>query len=114
VDFDWRGFEWIDFHDAQNSVIVFIRRAAPLPDGTPGEFLIFACNFTPVVRRDYRVGVPEAGWYREILNSDSEIYSGGNIGNGGGVASEETPSHNRSHSILITLPPLAVVVFKKG
>ena len=115
VDFDWRGFEWIDFHDAQNSVIVFIRRAAAGPDGAPSDdFLIFACNFTPVVRRDYRLGVPEAGWYREILNSDSEIYGGGNIGNGGGVASEETPSHNRSHSILITLPPLAVVVFKKG
>ncbi len=109
VDSEWRGFEWIDFHDAQHSIIAFLRRAAD-----PEDFLLFACNFTPVVREGYRVGVPEPGWYREVLNSDSEVYGGSNVGNAGGVGSEEHPSHGRSHSILITLPPLAVVVFRRG
>jgi len=59
------------------------------------------------------VGVPGPGWYREVLNSDSEVYGGSNVGNAGGVEAEENPSHGRSHSILITLPPLAVVVFQR-
>jgi 1,4-alpha-glucan branching enzyme len=108
VDFDWHGFEWIDFHDAQHSVITFLRRAAD-----PDNFLVLVCNFTPVVRHGYRVGVPGAGWYREILNSDSELYGGSNVGNGGGVEAEEHFSHGHSHSLSITLPPLAVVVFKR-
>ncbi|MBI3666667.1 MAG: 1,4-alpha-glucan branching enzyme, partial [Acidobacteria bacterium] len=111
VDFDWQGFEWIDFHDAQASVISFIRRA-----GAPGpeDFLVFMCNFTPVVHHGYRVGVPAPGWYREVMNSDSELYGGSNVGNGGGVHAEEHPCQGRSHSIVITLPPLAVVVFQRG
>ncbi len=138
VDFDWRGFEWVDFHDAQNSIIVFIRRPAPAISSQPSpaersapeqmaaagsaeaalsgeapEFLLFACNFTPVVRQGYRIGVPEPGWYQEILNSDSKLYGGSDAGNAGGVSTEEIPSHNRPYSIAITLPPLAVVVFKK-
>jgi len=108
VDFDWRGFEWIDFHDAQHSTISFLRRAAD-----PDEFLVFACNFTPVVRYGYRVGVPGAGWYREVLNSDAEVYGGSNVGNAGGVEADEHPCHGRSHSLSITLPPLAVVVFER-
>jgi 1,4-alpha-glucan branching enzyme len=107
VDFDWRGFEWIDFHDAQHSIISFLRRASD-----PEDFLVFACNFTPVVRQGYRVGVPAPGWYREVLNSDSGIYGGSNAGNGGGVEAEAEPSHRRSYSLRVTLPPLAVVVFK--
>ncbi|HYM13066.1 MAG TPA: 1,4-alpha-glucan branching protein GlgB [Bryobacterales bacterium] len=108
VDFEWKGFEWIDFHDAQHSIIAFIRRASDAED-----FLVFVCNFTPVVREGYRIGVPAPGRYREILNSDAEIYGGSNVGNGGGVDAEAEPSHGRDHSILVTLPPLAVVVFKR-
>jgi 1,4-alpha-glucan branching enzyme len=107
VDFDWRGFEWIDFHDAQHSIISFLRRAA-----NPEDFLVFACNFTPVARQEYRVGVPGPGWYREVMNSDSELYGGRNVGNAGGVEAEAQGSHGRSYSLRITLPPLAVVVFQ--
>jgi 1,4-alpha-glucan branching enzyme len=73
---------------------------------------VFACNFTPVPRQNYSVGVPEAGYYREILNSDSIDYGGSNMGNGGGVMSSDTKSHGRPHTISITLPPLAVVAFQ--
>ena len=106
VDFNYTGFEWIDFHDVENSIISFLRRAAD------GRFIIFACNFTPVPRTRYRIGVPVPGFYREILNSDSELFGGSNMGNGGGVTSEAVPSHNRPHSIVITFPPLAVVAFE--
>ncbi len=107
VDHDWRGFEWIDFHDARHSVIAFLRRATD-----PQDFLVFACNFTPVVRHGYRLGVPEPGFYREILNSDSQLYGGSDVGNSGGVTAEEHSCHGRRYSIVVTLPPLAVVVFK--
>jgi 1,4-alpha-glucan branching enzyme len=109
VDHDWKGFQWIDCHDAQHSVIAFSRQAA---DG--GDFLVFACNFTPVVRSGYRIGVPAAGFYREIFNSDSKLYGGSDLGNAGGVEAEAHPAHGRDCSIVITLPPLAVVVFKPG
>ncbi len=108
VDFEWNGFEWIDFHDAQSSVISFLRRAS-----NPDDFLLFVCNFTPVVRTGYRVGVPAPGYYREILNSDSNLYGGSNAGNGGGVEAERAPAQGRDHSISVTLPPMAVVVFKR-
>ncbi len=108
VDFHHSGFEWIDFHDVEGSVISFLRRAED-----PADWLLFVCNFTPVPRRDYRVGVPEAGFYEEILNSDSEYFGGSNIGNGGLVVSEETPWHGRPYSVSLTLPPLGVLVFKK-
>jgi 1,4-alpha-glucan branching enzyme len=109
VDFHWPGFEWVDFHDADNSVISFIRRAED-----PKNWLLFCCNFTPTPHNGYRFGVPEEGFYREILNTDSEIYGGSNLGNGAGVASLPVPMHGRKHSIAITLPPLAVVVFRKS
>jgi 1,4-alpha-glucan branching enzyme len=107
VDFDYKGFEWIDIADIEKSVIAFLRRAAD-----PKDFIIFACNFTPVPRQNYSVGVPEAGYYREILNSDSEHYGGSNMGNKGGVMSTAVKSHGRANSISITIPPLAVVAFK--
>ncbi len=109
VDFEWHGFEWIDFHDAQHSVVCFLRRAAD-----PDDALIFVCNFTPVARYGYRVGVPGPGWYREVLNSDAGIYGGSNVGNSGGVEADEHPCHGRTHSLSITLPPLAVVVFQRA
>jgi len=107
VDFDHKGFEWIDISDVEKSVISFLRRAED-----PNDFLVFACNFTPVAREKYSVGVPNAGYYREILNSDSAQYGGSNMGNLEGVMSTTTKSHGRPNSIIITLPPLAVVAFQ--
>jgi 1,4-alpha-glucan branching enzyme len=107
VDFDWRGFEWLDCHDADPSVVSFVRRAKD-----HGEFLVVVCNFTPVVRENYRVGVPEAGFYREVLNTDAAAYGGSNVGNLGGVAAEPVPWLGRSHSLKLTLPPLAALFFK--
>ena len=107
VDFEWSGFEWIDFHDTENSAISFLRRAR-----NPEDILIFAGNFTPVPRYGYRIGVPFPGFYREILNSDSEIYWGSNMGNSGGVWAEPTPYQGRPYSISLTLPPLSVVALK--
>jgi 1,4-alpha-glucan branching enzyme len=108
VDFHYTGFEWIDFHDWENSVIAFLRRAED-----PQDFLLFCCNFTPVVRKLYEFGVPEEGFYEEILNTDSELFGGSNLGNGGLVSSRPIPRHNHPNSISITLPPLAVVAFRK-
>jgi 1,4-alpha-glucan branching enzyme len=107
VDDDFSGFEWIDFRDAEASVIAFIRFARDR-----GDFIVFCCNFTPVPRRGYRIGVPQAGLYREIFNTDSEMFAGSNVGNLGGVASEAVKFHGRPFSLRVTLPPLAVVAFK--
>jgi 1,4-alpha-glucan branching enzyme len=108
VDFHYTGFEWVDFHDADNSTISFIRRAED-----PSEFVLFCCNFTPVPREMYRLGVPEEGFYQEILNSDSEFFGGSNMGNGGMVSSDPEPTHGRPFSISVTLPPLAAIAFKR-
>jgi 1,4-alpha-glucan branching enzyme len=108
VDYHWDGFEWVDLNDVDNSVIAFLRRARNRED-----FLLFCCNFTPVPRTDYRFGVPAPGYYQEILNSDSEHFGGSNMGNAGGVAAEPIPHHGRPHSVKVTLPPLAVVAFKR-
>ena len=107
IDFDPRGFEWIDCHDWRNSVIAFLRRSRD-----SGQFLLVCCNFTPVVRRDYRVGVPVAGGYREVFNGDSAWYGGGNVGNGGEIRSQPVPRHGREHSLSLTLPPLAAIVLE--
>jgi 1,4-alpha-glucan branching enzyme len=106
VDNDYRGFEWIDFRDAEASVISFIRFAQDR------GFIVFACNFTPVPRQGYRIGVPQAGVYREILNTDAEMFGGSNMGNSGAVSTENVPCHHHPVSLRITLPPLAVVAFK--
>jgi 1,4-alpha-glucan branching enzyme len=107
VDFDYLGFEWIDFHDSDNSIISFLRKAKD-----PDDFLVFICNFTPVPRVAYRIGVPADCFYKEILNSDSKIYWGSNMGNAGGMTSDKIPWHGKPYSINITLPPLSVLVFK--
>ncbi|RPI04748.1 MAG: 1,4-alpha-glucan branching protein GlgB [Ignavibacteriae bacterium] len=109
VDFHYAGFEWIDFHDKANSVISFIRKSN---DGK--ENVIVACNFTPVPRPGYRVGVPDAGRYREILNSDSTFYGGSNMGNAGEIQSEPIPYQNRPFSISVNIPPLSAVYLKQG
>jgi 1,4-alpha-glucan branching enzyme len=100
------GFEWIDFHDSENSVVAFMRRSR---DGGP---IVFAVNATPVVRHGYRLGVPAAGFYREIINTDAATYGGGNVGNMGGFEAEDFPWQARTHSLMISLPPLATVAFK--
>jgi 1,4-alpha-glucan branching enzyme len=107
IDFQGWGFEWIDFHDSDNSIIAFVRRAKD-----SDNFLIFACNFTPTPHQGYRIGVPEAGGYREIFNSDAAIFGGSNMGNGGYVESQQVPSHGRAVSVELTIPPLAVLILK--
>jgi 1,4-alpha-glucan branching enzyme len=106
LDCDAAGFEWIDCHDSDSSTLSYLRR------GPRGELLAVVCNFTPVVRSRYQLGVPQGGFWRELLNSDSELYGGSNVGNGGGVVSEPSPSHGRPHRLTLTLPPLAVIVLK--
>jgi 1,4-alpha-glucan branching enzyme len=111
VDYSWEGFQWIDFQDTDRSLVSFFRRSKSRSGGTE-EVLVFACNFTPEPRRNYRIGLPLPGFYREALNTDSEHYWGSNLGNAGGVTAEEIPSHGQPYSAAITFPPLAVVVFK--
>ena len=108
-DFDTSGFEWLDAADSQNSVVAFVRRGED-----PARAVIAVVNWTPVVREGYRIGVPEAGFYQEVLNSDSELYGGSNVGNGGGVSSEPIRSHGRDHSLLLTLPPLGCVLLRRS
>ncbi|OAI17619.1 glycogen-branching enzyme [Methylomonas lenta] len=103
-DFDHQGFEWIDCHDYQQSIISYRRKSA-------NEDLIVILNFTPVPRENYRIGVPHEGVYNEIFNSDSEYYAGSNLGNAH-IQSEPQPWMNMNHSITVTLPPLAGVILK--
>src|SRR5262249_50716532 len=103
-----QGFDWIDFHDADNSVVSFLRKSRD------GDIVAFVVNATPVVRYNYRLGVPESGFYREIINPDGETSGGSNVGNLGGVHSKAREWMGREHSILIHLPPLATLAFKVG
>jgi len=107
LDHDWRGFEWIDFHDVEHSVIVFVRWTREQERG-----LLFAFNFTPVVQSAYRFGVPRPGTYVEVLNTDSACYGGSGVGNLGEVKAEEITEHDRPFSLELTLPPLGAVVFR--
>jgi 1,4-alpha-glucan branching enzyme len=109
VDFEGSGFSWIDCNDNENSVVSMIRRGRD-----PRDFTVMLANFTPVPRPAYRVGVPEAGWYRELLNSDSELYGGSNLGNGGGIETDPVPMHGYEHSLGVLVPPLAFVLLKRG
>jgi 1,4-alpha-glucan branching enzyme len=107
LDFDGRGFQWIDCHDWSASVLAFVRRGVDRDD-----FLVVACNFTPVPRSGYRLGVPRAGFYDEVFNSDSAWYGGSNLGNGGGLEALPAPRHGHPQCLELTLPPLAAVVLK--
>jgi len=104
LDCSPQGFEWIDADDARESVFTYIRRAQH------GEFVVVALNFTPIVRRDFRIGVPQAGTYREILNTDEERFAGSGVLNEGAFISEEVAANGRPQSIVLTLPPLAAIV----
>jgi 1,4-alpha-glucan branching enzyme len=103
-DFVYQGFEWIDCHDVEQSVISYRRKG-------DDEELIVVLNFTPVVRENYRIGVPQAGTYHELFNSDSRMYDGSNVANGE-VTSEPIPWMNQLNSISLTLPPLAGIILK--
>jgi len=105
-DCESRGFEWIDFADRDQCVIAFVRRGRE-----DTALAIAVCNFTPVPRMGYRIGVPRAGHYREIINTDSAHYGGSNLGNGGGVDAVAAPCHSREFSLNIALPPLACLIF---
>jgi 1,4-alpha-glucan branching enzyme len=106
IDFEDSGFQWIDCHDASQSILSYIRR------GQGGGFVIVVLNFTPVPREGYRLGVPEAGSYREVFNSDSEFYGGSNIGNSGLVATEPHAWMGFNNSISITVPPLGALILQ--
>ena len=107
TDFRPEGFEWIDSQDVENSVVAFARRCAEAD-----ELLVFVFNFTPVPRQMYRLGVPQKGFYRELLNSDAMVYGGSNVGNDGGVDAESIPCHGHPHSLELRLPPLGMLVLK--
>jgi 1,4-alpha-glucan branching enzyme len=109
LDSEPAGFAWIDCNDHQQSTLCYLRRATSTRD-----VLVVACNFTPVPRQGFRVGVPYGGHWRELLNSDAPLYGGSGQGNLGGVDAEPRAWHGHAQSIEITLPPLAVVVFKGG
>jgi 1,4-alpha-glucan branching enzyme len=107
LDFAQEGFSWIDCHDADQSVLSYVRRSRD------HSFMVVALNFTPVPRYEYRIGVPAPGGYRERLNSDSAHYSGGNLGNGAGMGAEEIAWMGYPYSVKLTLPPLAGVILER-
>jgi 1,4-alpha-glucan branching enzyme len=106
-DFVPEGFEWIEHDDAARSVLAFVRHGL-----NANSFTVVVCNFTPQVQQGYRLGVPKAGRYQEVLNTDSSHYGGSNVGTPFGAAlTEDTPWHGKSCSVVLTLPPLATVFF---
>jgi 1,4-alpha-glucan branching enzyme len=107
VDFEWQGFEWIDFSDYESSVIAFLRRGR-----NPDDMVICVFNCTPVPRYNYRIGVPRGGYYAELINTDSSEFWGSNVGNAGGTSADHWPCHGRQWSLSLTLPPLAALVLK--
>ena len=106
-DCDESGFSWIDANDTEQSVISFLRQG-----NRDDEIVAVVCNFTPVVRESYRIGVPKGGRYEELLNTDAEKYGGANVGNFGGVVATEEPMHGRPYSLILRLPPFSTVVLK--
>ena len=106
--FSPEGFEWVDFKDADSSVISFLRKGQDKNDT-----VLVVCNLTPIPRENYRIGVPEAGKWHEIFNSDAKDFGGSNVGNKEFVNSEATPAHDKAHSVSLTLPPMAVIYLKR-
>jgi 1,4-alpha-glucan branching enzyme len=107
-DFDPTGFRWIDCNDNENSVVSIVRYARDRRD-----YLVLVFNFTPVPRAGYRIGVPEAGYYAELLNSDASVYGGTDVGNGGGAWSERVASHGFDQSVRLMVPPLGCLYLKR-
>ena len=107
LDFESAGYEWIDFSDWEQSIISFIRKGK-----TTSDIILVACNFTPMPRHNYRIGVPRGDIWNEILNSDASVYGGSGIGNPGPLQAELVSAHGREFSIPLTLPPLGVIFLK--
>jgi len=107
LDNDPTGFEWVDCNDSTASTISLLRKSKSQEHG-----VVVVCNFTPVPRMGYRLGVPVGGFWRELLNSDANEYGGSGLGNLGGVEAEEEPAHGRPYSLNLTLPPLSAVFLK--
>ena len=107
LDTEPAGFEWIDCNDAPRSIVSLLRKGKQ-----PRDKVLIACNFTPVPREKYRVGVPMGGWWKEVLNSDGKEYAGSGMGNGGGAMAEQKQQHGRPFSLELTLPPLAAVFLR--
>jgi 1,4-alpha-glucan branching enzyme len=108
LEFEERGFEWVDTQDTANSVISFVRKS-----NNPDDSILIVCNFTPLGRENYRLGVPASGEWEEIFNSDSKIFGGSEVRNAQLLASIDEPLHGKDHSIALSLPPLGVVYLKK-
>jgi len=106
-DTDPKGFEWIDCNDNAASTISLLRKSR-----SPSQNIVVVCNFTPVPRLDYRLGVPAGGYWRELLNSDAKEYGGSGVGNAGGIMAEDKPVHGRPYSLELTLPPLGALFLK--
>ncbi|MGB4097410.1 MAG: 1,4-alpha-glucan branching protein GlgB [Acetomicrobium sp.] len=106
-DHEPNGFEWSNFSDWQQSVICYLRKGVKEKD-----LFLIVCNFTPLPRFDYRVGVPRTGFWKEVLNSDAIDYGGSGLGNLGGAVSMPTPFQRWQYSLSLTLPPLGILVFK--
>jgi 1,4-alpha-glucan branching enzyme len=109
LDTDPAGFEWVDCSDTAASVVSLLRKGRAVED-----VILIVCNFTPVPRTGYRVGVPAAGFWQELLNSDAKEYAGSGMGNFGGVTADATPVHGRPYSLSLTLPPLAALFLKRS
>ncbi|OGK94485.1 MAG: 1,4-alpha-glucan branching enzyme [Candidatus Rokubacteria bacterium GWF2_70_14] len=107
LDAEPEGFRWMDCSDSEQSVVSFVRFGRD-----PRSLALCVCNFTPVPRRGYRVGVPRAGWWAEVVNTDSALYGGSDVGNGGGLRSEPVPWHGQPHSVVLTLPPLGGLLLR--
>jgi 1,4-alpha-glucan branching enzyme len=107
VDFEWHGFEWIDCNDTDHSVISFLRKAEDADD-----FIVVVCNFTPLVYSGYRIGVPKAGTYREVFNSDASEYGGSGVCNENALDTEPIRWQERAQSLVLTLPPLATLYLR--
>ncbi|MBD3560563.1 1,4-alpha-glucan branching enzyme, partial [Planktothrix sp. FACHB-1355] len=122
LDCDPNGFEWIDCNDSENSVVSLIRKGswalqteeseASADPKSPKSIVLVVCNFTPIPRYNYRIGVPTDGYWKELLNSDAGEYGGSGVGNFGGQEAQEIPCHGRPYSLNLILPPLGVVFFK--
>jgi len=104
---DPAGFQWVDCRDAEQSTLSWLRSGSK-----PEDLILVVCNFTPVPRKNLRVGAPRGGYWKEVFNSDAQEYGGSGVGNFGGVDATPVPWHNQSHTLSITLPPLGAVAFK--
>lgn len=107
LDFSSNGFEWVDFQDFEQSVVSFLRRGKE-----KNNVILVVCNFTPAPRRNYRIGVPLGGFWKELLNSDAKMYGGSGQGNMGGAEATPLPVHGRDHSLSLNLPPLGALFLK--